>query len=211
MVGFRAGWFRFAICTTHILYGKAIANEPERIKEIEALASFLAKRAGETTAWAKNMILLGDFNIFDTSDQTMKAITDQGFVIPQQIQRQASNALRNKFYDQVAFIAPDFQDRLALFSGGVFEYYKYVYRDEDEELYKKAMGEGYLKTKQGVARDKAAKTRYYKDWRTHQMSDHLPLWIELKIDFSQEYLARKVAEELAPAPITDPMAPGGNP
>lgn len=33
------------------------------------------------------------------------------------------------------------------------------------------------------------KTRYYKTyWLTHQMSDHLPMWVELKIDFSRGYL-----------------------
>jgi hypothetical protein len=25
-------------------------------------------------------------------------------------------------------------------------------------------------------------------WRTYQMSDHLPMWCELKLDFSQQYL-----------------------
>ena len=28
-------------------------------------------------------------------------------------------------------------------------------------------------------------------WRTHQMSDHLPLWVELKIDFSDQYLKKQ--------------------
>jgi hypothetical protein len=31
-------------------------------------------------------------------------------------------------------------------------------------------------------------------WRTFQMSDHLPMWVELKIDYSDDYLARKLAE-----------------
>ena len=29
---------------------------------------------------------------------------------------------------------------------------------------------------------------YLKTYRTHQMSDHLPLWVELKVDFSSQYL-----------------------
>jgi len=207
IVGFRGGWFKFTLCTTHILYGAGVPEEPARLKEIDVLAEFLAARAGERTAWARNMILLGDFNIFDTTDKTMKAITDHGFIIPDQIKRQASNALRNKHYDQIAFIAPDIQDKLSLFGAGVFDYYKYVYRAEDEERYASAMGPAYLKTKEGIERDQAGRTRYYRDWRTYQMSDHLPLWIELKIDFSQEYLAKKVAQELGPTPTSDPAAP----
>jgi exonuclease III len=37
--------------------------------------------------------------------------------------------------------------------------------------------------------DKAARKEYYTDtWRTYQISDHLPLWVELEVDFSAEYL-----------------------
>ena len=28
----------------------------------------------------------------------------------------------------------------------------------------------------------------YSAWRTHQMSDHLPMWVELHIDFADDYL-----------------------
>ena len=35
------------------------------------------------------------------------------------------------------------------------------------------------------------KSLYYKTyWRTHQMSDHLPLWAALKVDFGRDYLER---------------------
>ena len=32
-------------------------------------------------------------------------------------------------------------------------------------------------------------------WRTHQMSDHLPLWVELKTDFSDQYLKKQKTAE----------------
>ena len=181
----------------------------KRIEEIAVLAKFLADRTTEASAWAKNMILLGDFNIFDTTDQTMKAITDAKFVIPKQIQRNASNALRNKHYDQIAFIAPDIQDELELCNAGVFDFYTYVYRHDkefnDELVYKEAMGPAYLTDKTQKQRDEKGRTRYYKDWRTFQMSDHLPLWIELKIDFGKEYLQKKIEQKLAPTKTLDPL------
>jgi exonuclease III len=31
---------------------------------------------------------------------------------------------------------------------------------------------------------------YLSIWRTFQMSDHLPLWVELKIDFSNQYFGK---------------------
>ena len=29
----------------------------------------------------------------------------------------------------------------------------------------------------------------YRDWRTHQISDHLPMWVEIETDFADAYLA----------------------
>ena len=38
--------------------------------------------------------------------------------------------------------------------------------------------------------------QYYKGrWRTFEMSDHLPLWVELKIDFSDQYLKKQKTAE----------------
>ena len=34
----------------------------------------------------------------------------------------------------------------------------------------------------------ASLIEYYLEWRTFQASDHLPLWVEIKIDFSEQYL-----------------------
>lgn len=46
-----------------------------------------------------------------------------------------------------------------------------------------------------IASDTSIK-EYYKDtWRTFQMSDHLPMWTELKINFSISYL-KKIHEEV---------------
>ncbi|WP_127112348.1 endonuclease/exonuclease/phosphatase family protein [Shimia sediminis] len=41
---------------------------------------------------------------------------------------------------------------------------------------------------QALGDDAELKTYYLDDWRTFRASDHLPLWVELKIDFSTEYL-----------------------
>jgi len=189
-----------------------VAETTERNEEIERLAKFLADRTREPHAWAKNMILLGDFNIFDTDDKTFKALTEGDFDVPKQIMGISTNAAGGKHFDQIAFIAPDIQDQLELCSAGTFNFFKYVYRSEDEAEYSQSMGSAYLEsvdkeTKKKKKRDEKGRTRYYKDWRTFQMSDHFPLWIELKIDFGKEYLKKKVAEKSAPTKTNDPLAP----
>lgn len=126
-----------------------------------------------------------------------KACSTAGFVVPKRLQELPSNAPKTKHYDQIAFIAPELRDNLELSEAGVFGYYRHVYRDEDEALYAEEMGESYLKTKDGKERDERARTRYYRDWRTHQMSDHLPMWIELKTDFGEEFLKARVEGQAA--------------
>jgi|SRR5215216_4565036 len=197
LVGFGIDWFRCTICTTHILYGKSVADDPERLEEIRTLATFLADRTKEEEyAWAKNMILLGDFNIFDTTDLTMKAIMDAGFTVPQQLQTLPSNAPKTKHYDQIAFIAPELEDQLQLSEAGVFNYYEHVYRTEDEQLYVSEMGEGYHRKADGTERTEQGGTTYYRTyWRTYQMSDHLPMWIQLKTDFGEDFLKKRAGIE----------------
>jgi len=80
-------------------------------------------------------------------------------------------------------------------NAGVFDYYTFVYKLEDEQQYIDKIGEAYNFTSAGKARDAAGKTEYYKTyWRTYQMSDHLPMWIEFEIDFSEKYLKSLLQE-----------------
>lgn len=77
--------------------------------------------------------------------------------------------------------------------GGVFNFYEHVYRPEDEEVYANRMPDTYHKKT-----DPEDKLRYYEVyWRTHEMSDHLSMWVELRINFSGPYL-HNVIEESTP-------------
>lgn len=190
LCGFRAGWTTFLLTTVHILYGNSARNDPNRVEEIRALADTMAKRASNRFEWSNNIILLGDFNIFSPGDDTMGAITGAGFVIPEELQSLPSNALRNKFYDQIAFkVRPHRFETTG--NAGIFDYFQTVYRTEDEAEYAGAMGERYLKTVDG--RDRKSPGSYYVTyWRTHQMSDHLPMWVEIKTDHTEAYLAERL-------------------
>ena len=44
---------------------------------------------------------MGDFNIVSPDHETMKALTDNGFVVPKQLHK--TNVLQTKYYDQIAF------------------------------------------------------------------------------------------------------------
>jgi endonuclease/exonuclease/phosphatase family metal-dependent hydrolase len=190
MCGFKAGWTNFALSTVHILYGADAANNPDRIKEIDSIAQALARKAADQYEWSHNLILLGDFNIYSPADETYSSILKAGFQIPPQLQNLPSNALQNKFYDQIAFnVKPNEFETTG--KAGVFNYYDVVFTDADESAYISLMGDAYNKTEKGT--DRKDKSVYYKTyWRTFQMSDHLPMWVEIKIDHTDDYLKNKL-------------------
>ena len=200
--GFRAGWTTFQLATVHIVYGDDVADDPARVEEIRQVAEFLARRADEPEKWSPNLVLLGDFNIFASTDATMKALTDNGWVVPGPLQSiPGSNVPKNKHYDQIAFRPnPHWFDTAG--HAGVFDFYESVFRDEDEKMFVADMGPAYEKNSKGQVRNAAGKHQYFHTyWRTFQMSDHLPMWLELKIDYSAEYLAGLRTD---PAPPPDP-------
>jgi len=204
--GFKAGWSHFSLCTVHIYYGTAKKEDPRRVAEIRDLMATLAKRARvkkrrvvtppPTTAHdaPENLIVLGDFNIFGRGDATMKALLDAGFVIPSALDGDgiAGTSLgHDHHYDQIA-IVPQPRCLAVTERGGVFDYFDVVFRENDERTYAATMGEPY-RTKRAAENGKALASRYYKDWRTHQMSDHLVLWAELQIGWAEDALAERAA------------------
>ena len=74
----------------------------------------------------------------------------------------------------------------------MFDLFETVYRDDDLDEYAEEMGDALHTTSSGSPRSNPL--NYYKTyWRTHQISDHLPMWIELKINHTDAYLKRLLA------------------
>jgi len=204
IVGFRSGWCRFMLAIVHILWGGGIANPPQRIREIREVAQFLKERTEDETAWARNLILLGDFNTFGNDDETFQQILNAGFTVPKRLLDFRTNAKRTRHYDQIAFrTRPGSLEGTA--QAGVFDYYKTVFSNtiEDRDLYAPYIQKTIVESnrnkppskrrKEFGDRTEAGKTNYYRTyWRTHQMSDHLPMWVELRIEYSDEYLQSKL-------------------
>jgi len=53
---------------------------------------------------------------------------------------------------------------------------------------KRKKAESQIESLTAAGESDASLEAYYEEWRTFQMSDHLPLWVELEIDFSDSYL-----------------------
>jgi endonuclease/exonuclease/phosphatase family metal-dependent hydrolase len=195
MAAFQVGWTKFVLTTVHIVWGDDEADPTDRVEEIGQIARFIKDRSETPSEPIHNFVVLGDFNIFSGSDETMRALeVGGGFTIPDAIKRaDGSNIKRDRKYDQIVF-----RNRPERFEhtgrAGVFDTYKYVMTSADEPAYRpyidRYIGARHAEGKKTPKppKDQKAAVTQYNAWRTHQMSDHLPLWAEFRVDFADTYL-----------------------
>lgn len=187
-VSFQAGWFKFVLSTVHIYFGDESGAEfQRRVNEIRVIAETIMKRAKKEDT---NYILLGDFNIVNPQDETFKALTDNKFFIPENLMLHPTDIKKSKHYDQIAFNVKEdvnmliFKKNQQDQKAGTFAFFDTIYKDTDALIYKDKLPKKQTENKTDEQIAKYFKTYY----RTFQLSDHQPLWVELRIDFSDEYL-----------------------
>ena len=203
---FQAGWFKFSLCSAHIIYGDDLKS---RAAEIGAVASALVKRAKQED---QVHIFLGDMNIEKQDDIVMKALQDSGMELPE---FEPTNMKGDKFFDKIAFTKDGkAKNKTRLLRKGNFDWRHAVYGPHpkmDSEPFSPedlALGKSRLTKQQNLDHykpivDNARKennedpysnwNRSYRNWTTYEMSDHLPIWIELEIDYSDDYLRQFLA------------------
>lgn len=179
VIRFQSGWVKFDICTAHIYYGKHSKGSEEykrRVREIGELVNFFNKYYVEKEK-ANNVFILGDFNVEDKESDTYKAATSSVFKIPDAILKSelpGSNKNQNKIYDQILFYNR-FED-IVFNKAGIYNYYDVVFNDFSG--YKERIE----KHVDGI------NEKGFQDFVTYQMSDHLPLWVEMDTDHTDDYL-----------------------
>lgn len=200
---FQSGWFKFSLCSTHIIYGNDLKK---RAHEISAISKALVKRAKKED---QVHVFLGDMNIEDEDDVVMKALRDSGLKIPN---FGPTNMAGDKFFDQITFTEKGKAKRKTkLIRNGKFDWRHAVFGPHPTinptEFTDKEKSEGksrltlaeYLnhyepivKQKRKVNNKKPYKNwkKSYRRWTTDEMSDHLPIWIELEVDYSDDYLKK---------------------
>jgi endonuclease/exonuclease/phosphatase family metal-dependent hydrolase len=235
MCAFKAGWRRLTLCSVHIFFGKSKPDDPRRLEEVRAISKALAdrnvRRQNIADGEPESVVLLGDFNIFDArTDKTAKALKDNKFIVPKALLVDpkdrtiegvplTTNAIRDKHFDQIAFHDP--KNRLKTSKGGVFDFQEVVYGAKDVEKYRSAMERSAPEKFKKASASAKELEKFYRQWRTFQVSDHLPLWVELQTDFADAYLASvmhgkksalavsktaKKAEEISPVETPPPIA-----
>ena len=153
LASFKAGNFDFLAFTTHVRWGD---GEEKRQVEIQGLANWLEAKIKDKNCEDKDVIVMGDFNIPSRGDPLFKALTSTGLQIPKALMKDefGTDLAREKRYDQIMHFAR-YSDSFTN-AGGVVDFYAGDHKPLFPDLTKLEF--------------------------TFQMSDHLPLWIQINTD-----------------------------
>lgn len=164
MGSFKSGNFDFVVLTTHIRWGD---NAEGRIPELAAIAQWIDEKRKLMKKGLKSwdepdIFVMGDFNIPSRNSALFEAVTSTGLQVPRAMMKDefGSNLARDKRYDQILHL-PHYPDNFTN-KAGVLDFYggdhTALFPDLD-------------------------KTKF-----TYQMSDHLPLWVQVNTDIDQKQL-----------------------
>jgi endonuclease/exonuclease/phosphatase family metal-dependent hydrolase len=175
MASFRAGDFDFILIAAHIRWGK---NEKDRVVELQAMADWVDARVRSKGCEDHDVIVMGDFNVPSTDSALYKALTSRGLTAPKSLWGLKSNLDRTATYDQILHYTTytDMYDD----SGGVVDFH-------DGGAWRALFPEAEFKGMTEL------------DY-TFQMSDHLPLWIQIDTDTDDERLEQLAAPPKAARP-----------
>jgi endonuclease/exonuclease/phosphatase family metal-dependent hydrolase len=169
VASFRAGNFDFLAFTTHVRWGN---SEAERAQEIQGLADWLDAKIKDKNCEDRDVIVMGDFNIPKRDHPTFAALTSTGLKLPRALLQDdfGTNLARNKRYDQIMHFARF--DESFTNHGGVLDFYRSDHKPLFPDL---------------------TKTEF-----TYQLSDHLPLWIQINTDIDGVVLDQLIQRKRAP-------------
>lgn len=175
MCSFRAGNFDFIAIATHARWGDSIKG---RQAELQLLADWINTRFKDKYVEDHDLIVMGDFNVPKMGDNLYKALTSSGLLVPDALQSLkagdqvigGSNLGKDARYDQILHL-PTLKKRFSN-DGGTLDFFGSDARIK--ELFP----------------DKS----YTREKFSYQLSDHFPIWVQIKTDIDGERLNQIVQD-----------------
>lgn len=192
MTGFKAGWKEFAIINVHLHPDNSLADRALRKKEVESILKLLADRI-PGKFWTENIFILGDMNIYPNNNGVETLLENSGFMQSPDLKGQPTSS-GDQPYDRIYFNQNRYFNNLPLnqIQGGVFRYDQSVYRVGD---FMNSDYQTYMLNHKGdpsnLIDSSSFESYYNRFWKNLQMSDHFPIWLEIEIDSSDNFLKEK--------------------
>ncbi len=198
ITGFTAGWKTFALLNVHLHPGQRTADIALRREEVTLLLAALATKRAKNRLWNEDIIIVGDFNFYAGANKdkaTVQLIHGAGYREVESLIGVDTNVSQTDAYDRIFLTGGEYftlgQNAQGRENGGVFDPFKYVFKEGDESVYQREMQDHYGGTLD--ISDPTVLKKYFKHyWRKNQLSDHFPLWFELITDSSPVFLERNL-------------------
>lgn len=194
ITGFESGWKKFSIINVHLHPGNKTKDKTIRHREVTYLIDQLKEKLKRKHLWCENLIILGDTNLYENNTHTLKYIKDAGFKECESLIGQPTTTSLNQFYDRIFFnVHPYYKLRKNKDSkenGGVFNIFNYVLKDEDVSAYHTFM-KAHKENASTLNTKADFNTYFHRYWKRNQLSDHLPIWVEIEADSSIDFLESK--------------------
>ncbi len=203
--GFESGWQKFSIISVHLHPGESgngdnrPSDQDIRKEEVRLLTEVIKKKLQRTSFEDSNIIVLGDTNLYKEDTDIVDLLYNIDFKESTGLEGKFTNTSLNQIYDRIFLnvhkyfelsIGEDGKEK-----GGVFNLFNYVYQDTVEVIteYKELML-AHKDNPTTLTNDAKFKTYYNRYWKRNQVSDHLPVWIEIKTDNSASFLKSKLSK-----------------
>ncbi len=163
LCSFRAGNFDFVALATHTRWGDSIEG---RRAELQMLADWVDTRIKSKFTEDHDLIVMGDFNVPKIGDELFSALTSRGLKVPKSLlQLKAgdmvlggSNLGKDARFDQILHL-PTLPENFTK-AGGVVDFF--IDDAHIKELF--------------------PDSNYTRQQFSFQISDHMPIWIQIKTD-----------------------------
>lgn len=194
ITGFKAGWKSFAIINVHLHPGDKDDDQAHRKEEIRLLLKALEEKKRKKHLWNENLIILGDTNLYSDDTELVKQFTDDGFKESESLVGKNTNVSDTEVYDRMFYNNHEYFRIIkngGTESADVLNVYDIVFTEDQRRAYHDKMLEH--KDDPGtLTSDDKFKKYYHQYWKRSQLSDHNPIWMELRIDSSDAFLAEKL-------------------
>lgn len=179
LCSFRAGNFDFLALATHTRWGSSLKG---RQAELQMLADWIHERSAAKAFEDHDLIVMGDFNIPKINDKLFNALTSRGLRIPDVLVNLkagdqvilGSNLGKAARYDQILHL-PTHPDRFSN-GGGTVDFF-------DRDAFIKKL---------------FPSANYTREQFSFQLSDHFPVWVQIKTDIEGDRLTQIVQSRKKP-------------
>ena len=196
ITGFKSGWKAFSLINLHLQPGNNVKQKAYRKEEVNLLMEAIKAKTKKQHFWNDNLIMLGDTNLYKNNTDIVEIINNTNFREADGLTDKVTNVSETEVYDRIFLNVNDTyfhleKDDTNNEKGDVYKPFDVIFTEDKRKHYHSLM----LKHKDNpktLKEDKDFKKYYNQFWKRNQISDHNPVWIEITIDSTEEFLNSKL-------------------